>query len=60
MSNRTFLKDEDMRKKSVAMHPIGRIGKPEEVSSLVLWLCSEDAGFVTGVSIPIDGGFLLI
>jgi NAD(P)-dependent dehydrogenase (short-subunit alcohol dehydrogenase family) len=42
------------------MHPIGRIGKPEEVSSLVLWLCSEDAGFVTGVSIPIDGGFLLI
>jgi NAD(P)-dependent dehydrogenase (short-subunit alcohol dehydrogenase family) len=60
MADKTFLKDEAMTQRAVAMHPIGRIGKPEEVSSLVLWLCSEDAGFVTGAAIPIDGGFLLI
>jgi len=60
MSDATFLSNEAMLQRAIAMHPIGRIGKPEEVSSLVLWLCSEDAGFVTGAAIPIDGGFLLI
>ena len=37
-------------------HPIGRIGTPEEVADLALFLLSEDAGFVTGVTIPVDGG----
>jgi NAD(P)-dependent dehydrogenase (short-subunit alcohol dehydrogenase family) len=41
------------------MHPIGRVGEPEEVSNLVLWLCSSEASFVTGAIIPVDGGFLL-
>ncbi len=36
--------------------PIGRMGKPEEVASLALFLCSEEAGFVTGQSYVIDGG----
>jgi len=60
MSDRTFLKDEAMVQRAVSMHPIGRVGQPEEVSALVLWLCSEEASFVTGTSIPVDGGFLLI
>jgi 2-keto-3-deoxy-L-fuconate dehydrogenase len=38
--------------------PIGRMGKPEEVASLALYLCSDEAAFVTGQSYPIDGGFL--
>lgn len=38
------------------MHPVGRFGKPEEVASAVLWLCSDLAGFVTGASVPVDGG----
>jgi NAD(P)-dependent dehydrogenase (short-subunit alcohol dehydrogenase family) len=59
MSYKTFLKDEAAAQRVISLHPIGRIGKPEEVSSLVLWLCSEEAGFITGVAIPVDGGFLL-
>jgi NAD(P)-dependent dehydrogenase (short-subunit alcohol dehydrogenase family) len=41
-----------------AMHPIGRLGKPEEVAELVIWLCSEKASFVTGAYYPVDGGYL--
>jgi len=47
------------RARVLSMHPIGRIGEPEEVSNLVLWLCSREAAFITGAVIPIDGGFLL-
>ncbi|WP_205602492.1 SDR family oxidoreductase [Chelativorans alearense] len=39
-------------------HPIGRIGEPEEVAELIIWLCSDRASFITGANIPIDGGFV--
>lgn len=39
------------------MHPIGRIGKPEEVAEAVVWLCSDAASFVTGHNMMIDGGY---
>lgn len=42
----------------VAMHPIGRLGEPEEVAALVVWLSSSQASFVTGAYYPVDGGFL--
>ncbi|HUH19450.1 SDR family oxidoreductase [Albibacterium sp.] len=38
--------------------PIGRMAKPEEVATLALYLCSEEAGFITGNDYPIDGGFI--
>jgi NAD(P)-dependent dehydrogenase (short-subunit alcohol dehydrogenase family) len=41
----------------LAKHPIGRFGRPEEVAAAVLYLCSADAAFITGVAFPIDGGW---
>jgi NAD(P)-dependent dehydrogenase (short-subunit alcohol dehydrogenase family) len=41
-----------------ALQPIGRMGRAEEVASLILWLCSDAAAFVTGASIAIDGGIV--
>jgi NAD(P)-dependent dehydrogenase (short-subunit alcohol dehydrogenase family) len=42
----------------VGLHPIGRLGNPEEVASLALWLNSYEASFVTGAYYPVDGGYL--
>jgi len=38
--------------------PIGRMGQPDEIAALALYLCSDEAGFITGCDYPIDGGFL--
>lgn len=38
-------------------HPIGRLGKPEEIANAVVWLCSDKASFVTGHNLVIDGGY---
>ncbi len=40
-----------------AMHPVGRLGQPEEIAQAVLWLCSDQASFVTGQSLAADGGW---
>jgi len=42
----------------IAAEPIGRIGRPEEIASVVLFLCSDDASFVTGIPMPVDGGYV--
>ncbi|MDQ2771095.1 MAG: SDR family oxidoreductase [Bacteroidota bacterium] len=42
----------------VALHPIGRLGRSEEVAELVIWLSSDKASFVTGAYYPVDGGYL--
>jgi NAD(P)-dependent dehydrogenase (short-subunit alcohol dehydrogenase family) len=50
--------DAEMKKQLVALHPIGRLGKSEEVAELILWLGSDKSSFVTGSYYPIDGGYL--
>jgi len=40
--------------------PIGRMGRPDEVAQLITYLCSDEAGFVTGSFYPIDGGALTL
>jgi NAD(P)-dependent dehydrogenase (short-subunit alcohol dehydrogenase family) len=52
--------DADPQRKAqvIAMHPLGRLGHPQEVAELVLWLSSTRASFVTGSFHPVDGGYL--
>lgn len=50
-------KEGEMRQQLAAMHPIGRTGKPEEIASAVLYLCSDGASFITGQTLAIDGGY---
>jgi NAD(P)-dependent dehydrogenase (short-subunit alcohol dehydrogenase family) len=40
------------------MHPMGRIGEPAEVASAIVFLASDDASFITGAVLPVDGGYL--
>lgn len=39
------------------VEPVGRMGKPAEIGDAVVWLLSEQSSFVTGVALPVDGGF---
>jgi NAD(P)-dependent dehydrogenase (short-subunit alcohol dehydrogenase family) len=50
--------DAEMKKQLVALHPIGRLGKSEEVAELIYWLGSDKSSFVTGSYYPVDGGYL--
>ncbi len=49
---------DEMFDKLSKTQPIGRMGKPEEVANLALYLCSDEASFITGTDFPIDGGFI--
>ena len=50
-------REEEMFEKLSKTQPIGRMAKPEEVAALILYLCSDEAAFITGCDYPIDGGF---
>jgi len=50
--------NKEVEKQYVTMEPVGRMGKPEEVAEAVIWLCSDAASFVTGHSMPVDGGWI--
>jgi 2-keto-3-deoxy-L-fuconate dehydrogenase len=50
-------REEEMFKVLSAAQPIGRMGTPDEVAALALFLCSDESGFITGADYPLDGGF---
>lgn len=51
-------KEKEIFEKLSKSQPVGRMGRPEEVAALALYLCSDEAGFVTGCDYPLDGGFI--
>ena len=52
-----ILEDEERLGRLTAQYPLGRIGQPAEIAEAVIWLCSDSASLVTGVSLPVEGWF---
>lgn len=50
--------EKEMFEKLSKTQPVGRMGKPDEIAALALYLCSDEASFVTGTDYPIDGGYI--
>lgn len=44
----------------ISLHPMGRLGRPEEVGKAVLFLASEDTSFITGTTLLVDGGYTAV
>ena len=49
--------DPNRLESTTARHPLGRLGQPEEIANAILFLVSDDASFITGVALPVDGGY---
>ena len=60
MLERALERDSARAERVVQLHPIGRLGTPEEVANAVVWLCSGASGFVTGAAIAVDGGMTAV
>ena len=52
-------REQEMLQELAEYQPIGRMGTPEEVANLALYLCSDESSFVTGQAYPLDGGVLV-
>jgi NAD(P)-dependent dehydrogenase (short-subunit alcohol dehydrogenase family) len=53
----TLVQDTDMHERLKSMHPMGRFGEPNEIANAALFLASDEASFITGVNLPVDGGY---
>jgi NAD(P)-dependent dehydrogenase (short-subunit alcohol dehydrogenase family) len=49
-----------VRKERTAAHPIGRLGQPEDIAGLAVYLASDESSWVTGTAIPVDGGYVSV
>lgn len=58
MIDRIIGNKKEVEAQFAGMEPIGRLGQPEEVANAVLWLCSDEASFVTGHAMTVDGGWV--
>lgn len=57
MIDRLTGKKKEVEQQYAAMEPIGRLGQPEEVANAVTWMCSDEASFITGHAMAVDGGW---
>jgi NAD(P)-dependent dehydrogenase (short-subunit alcohol dehydrogenase family) len=58
MADRLINNNQSIESGVTALHPLGRLGTPEEVAQMVVWLSSDEASFVTGQAMAVDGGFV--
>jgi NAD(P)-dependent dehydrogenase (short-subunit alcohol dehydrogenase family) len=58
MIDRAIGNKKETEEQFMNMEPIGRFGEPEEIANATVWLCSDEASFVTGLVMPVDGGFV--
>ena len=58
MIDRLTGEKEEVEKKFIGLEPMARMGKPEEIANTVVWMCSDEASFVTGHAMAVDGGFV--
>jgi NAD(P)-dependent dehydrogenase (short-subunit alcohol dehydrogenase family) len=49
-----------IRRERTATHPIGRLGRPEDIAGVVVYLASDESSWVTGAALPVDGGYLAV
>ena len=53
-----FNMDENARRQRLALHPMARFGRPEDVASAAVFLASDESGWITGTSFSVDGGYI--
>ena len=51
---------EAVRRERVSVHPMGRLGEPEDIAGLAIYLASDESSWVTGAALPVDGGYLSV
>ena len=56
MVDRFLGENKELEAHFIEKEPVGRMGLPQEIAEAAMWLCSDKASFVTGASIPVDGG----
>jgi glucose 1-dehydrogenase len=52
--------DPDLLERALAAHPLGRLGEPEDIAGAAFWLASDDAAWVTGIALTVDGGYTAV
>lgn len=57
--NERWIADEHIRQRITSGIPLGRVADPVEVAEAILWLCSDAASYITGVTLPVDGGYIV-